>query len=178
MIESVLWTHQTTPFLDDDEDMQDPQMISKEIKWLKNQPPRLFAASLEGRLLEYSIETMMLVQETESNGGAIWSMAVNPQQTQLAIGCEDGFIRLFNIANGALDYLKSLEKHDGRILSLDWDSNRNWIVAGSGSSSIRKYDIDTGRCIGRMTVDTIKGEETIVWDLKMLTYVFCSETHL
>jgi len=49
----------------------------------------------------------------ESNGGAVWCMAVNHSQTLLAAGCQDGCVRLFNIADGLLEYVKTLDKQDG-----------------------------------------------------------------
>ena len=71
---------------------------------------RLFAASLDGRILEYSLDGLRVIQEADSHGGGVWSLASNPMQTRLAIGCEDGVIRIFDIEQGSLIYLQSLER--------------------------------------------------------------------
>jgi U3 small nucleolar RNA-associated protein 4 len=124
---------------------------------------------------------MAPIKALDSNGGAVWSMALicpDPENAaQLAIGCEDGFIRLLNIHSGALEYAKTLERHDGRILSLCWDSQANRLIAGSDKSTIRLYDLQTTRCIHRMTVDTLKGEDSIVWAVKALPYDLLSRIH-
>ena len=50
----------------------------------------------------------------DSMGGAVWCIAVNPQQTILAAGCEDGCIRLFDIADGGFEYMRSFEPTKGK----------------------------------------------------------------
>ncbi len=71
---------------------------------------RLIAASLDGRVLEFSLDGLRVIQEADSHGGGVWSMAANQMQTRLAIGCEDGVIRILDIEEGNLVYLKSLER--------------------------------------------------------------------
>ena len=56
----------------------------------------------------------------DSNGGAVWCLAVNSTGTRLAAGCEDGRIRLFDIEDGRLDYMRSFAPQNGRVLSLAW----------------------------------------------------------
>ena len=125
----------------------------------------LICATLQGQLLIF--QDLQLVLSVDSQGGAIWSMAVF--EDQVAIGCEDGFIRIFQFSAHPLDlcYQKTLERHDGRILSLDWKQDR--LVAGSDQSTCRVYDSTTGKSLLRMTFDALKDQPTIVWDLKMLT---------
>ena len=72
---------------------------------------RLIAASLDGRVLEFSLDGLRVIQEADSYGGGVWSMAANQMQTRLAIGCEDGVIRILDIEEGNLIYLKSLERY-------------------------------------------------------------------
>lgn len=71
---------------------------------------RLIAASLDGRILEYSLQGLRVIQEADSHGGGVWSMVANQSQTRLAIGCEDGVVRIFDIEEGNLIYMQSLEK--------------------------------------------------------------------
>lgn len=51
----------------------------------------------------------------ESNGGAIWCMAANPMGNFIAIGCEDGAVRLFSVQRNRLDYVRTFEKTDGMV---------------------------------------------------------------
>lgn len=72
---------------------------------------RMLAASLDGRILEYCLEGLRVIQEADSHGGGVWSMVSNQMQTRVAIGCEDGVIRILDIEEGNLIYLKSLERY-------------------------------------------------------------------
>ena len=56
----------------------------------------------------------------------------------------------------------------GPIISLAWDHTDTFIYTGSSNSSLRKYDVQSGRALQRMTMNTIKGESTIVWSLIVL----------
>lgn len=40
-------------------------------------------------------------------------MAVNADETRLAVGCEDGFVRLFDVSEGSFEYSRSLPGSDG-----------------------------------------------------------------
>jgi WD40 repeat protein len=52
----------------------------------------------------------------------------------------------------------------------DWSDA--WLVTGGSDSSLRKWDISTGRVIDRMGTDKIRGERTLVWTVGVLGYVF------
>lgn len=125
-----------------------------------------------------------------SQGGTIWSMAVNPGSTMLALGCEDGAIRILSLELGSLQHHRRLDRVKTRILSLAWGPpivKRNslgssesddddqedewadeWLVAGGSDSSLRKWDLASGRVVDRMGTDKIKGERTLVWTVQTL----------
>jgi U3 small nucleolar RNA-associated protein 4 len=95
-------------------------------------------------------------------------MAVNSIGTILAAGCEDGAVRLFDIADGNLEFVRAFEKQKGRVLSIAWTSDNSSIVTGSSHSSITMWDVKTGRAKKRMTVDRVKKEDTLVWSIASL----------
>lgn len=43
-----------------------------------------------------------------------------------------------------------------------------WLVTGGSDSSLRKWDVKTGRVIDRMGTDRIRGERTLVWAVGVL----------
>ncbi|ORX79829.1 WD40 repeat-like protein [Anaeromyces robustus] len=150
-VETVVWSHQN--------------------KLLKQQlltEPRLFISGLNGLITEYDIHTLLPKNEVSSNGGPVWCAAVNHKGTILAVGCEDGCIRLFDIADGNLEYMRSLDRQDGRILSLTWSYDDNTIISGSSVSIIHCLDVKLGQIIRRITIDKIRGEDTLVWALEAL----------
>lgn len=82
-----------------------------------------------------------------SQGGAIWSMAASPTGNYLAIGCEDGFVRLIQVAGDSFEHVTStrgtvykaavqprMSRVASRILSLAWGPPRRVVKNGDGSS--------------------------------------------
>ncbi|KAI0082243.1 WD40 repeat-like protein [Panus rudis PR-1116 ss-1] len=161
---------------------------------------RLFSAGGGNELAEWDIEKGCIRRTIASNGGSIWSISVNPSGTTLALGCEDGSIRLLSLEYDTLSHLRRLDRVKARILSLSWGppvprNHRNnpseergaaeapdtessdeeeeewadsWIVAGCSDSSVRKWDLKTGRVLDKMAADRSKGERTLVWAVGVL----------
>jgi U3 small nucleolar RNA-associated protein 4 len=136
------------------------------------------------------------IQRTlSSQGGAIWSISINPASTSLALGCEDGSIQLVSLEFDTFQHLRRLDRSKSRILALAWgppllresggrdstvredgDSSDededvwqdSWIVGGCSDSSLRKWDVSSGRILDRMGTDKIRGERTLVWTVGVL----------
>ena len=122
--------------------------------------------------------------------------------TILALGCEDGSIQLLSAEHDGLSHLRTLGKVGSRILSIAWgppiprsscpsagntpDSDNgsddendddwldSWLVTGCADSSIRKWDLSTGRITNRLTTDKTRGERTLVWAVSVLRCVSCT----
>ncbi|KAI8377206.1 quinon protein alcohol dehydrogenase-like superfamily [Choanephora cucurbitarum] len=160
-VESLAWAHQSVVANPDPEDT--PEEIAKELELLLQKPPRLFSSGLNPYIVEWDTTTMTIKKSCDSNGGAVWCLAVNSKGTRLAAGCEDGCIRMFDIADGNLEYIRSFEPQKGRVLSIAWAPNDEYIVSGGSDSAIRTWNPHTGRTIHRMTVAKNPKEQTLVW---------------
>ncbi|KAG8922794.1 U3 small nucleolar RNA-associated protein [Tulasnella sp. 418] len=116
----------------------------------------------------------------------------------LAIGCEDGSVRLISLLYGALEHHKRFDRSKSRILSIAWgppelkmskpsedtsmgdDTSSEvddeddegwedtWLVTGGSDSCIRKWNVKTGRTTDRMETDKARGERTLVWAVQVL----------
>jgi len=51
----------------------------------------------------------------------------------------------------------------------DWSDS--WLVTGGSDSSLRKWDVVTGRVVDRMGTDKMRGERTLVWTVGVLGYI-------
>lgn len=167
-VETLAWAHQDElssgdlEFYDEDER---PEALNR----LRAAPPKLFSAGTNGSITEWDTTTLQIKRRVESNGGAIWCMAVSPSQETIAIGCEDGAIRLFNIADDSLEYKQIFDRQRQRILSLSWaPEDDSTIVSGSADSSLRKWNAETGKTIHKMDVDRLPGKQTFVWSVVAL----------
>ena len=56
-----------------------------------------------------------------TQSGTLWSLAPNPSQTLLALGCADGSIRLLSLSDdGDLVHFRRFERTKARLLSIAW----------------------------------------------------------
>ncbi|KIY51389.1 WD40 repeat-like protein [Fistulina hepatica ATCC 64428] len=159
---------------------------------------RLFSSGGGSELVEWDIERGCIRRTIKSQGGAIWSIAANPAGTILALACEDGTVQLLSIAHDTLVYRCRFDRVKCRILSLAWgppippkqgttastvrtdsdlsedddDDADAWtdsfLVTGCSDSSLRKWDVSSGRVVDRMGTDKVRGERTLVWTVGVL----------
>lgn len=174
LIEALAWGYDTEAYADvsgnhaseDSDSASDSENMNIDTEFLSKTGtkvrliPRLFAATSDGILVEYSLNKLAPIHSTDSHGGgAIWCMEISPSNTHLVIGCEDGAIRLFDISGGGLSYVKSFaQRQKGRIVCLKWFDENTLISGGSGAEnqvdggSIRKWDAKSGTILQRMSI--------------------------
>ncbi|PBK77057.1 WD40 repeat-like protein [Armillaria solidipes] len=140
---------------------------------------RLFSSGGGSELLEWDTDRCCVRRSISSQGGSIWSISVNPASTQLAMGCEDGSIRILSLLDDDLVHLRKFDRVKSRLLSIAWgpptlkrvstgpeeeyEWSDSWLVTGGSDSSLRKWDAVTGRSSERMGTDKVRGERTLVW---------------
>ncbi|XP_078526337.1 U3 small nucleolar RNA-associated protein 4 homolog [Lissotriton helveticus] len=133
---------------------------------------RLFTAGLDGKILEYGLENLCIKYSLDGFGGPIWGIAANPSGSHLAIGCEDGSVKLFQILPDKIQFEKSFDRQKDRILSLSWLPSGTHIAAGS-IDAIRIFDVKSGHAVQRILVDrnraTSHNRECLVWSLAFLS---------
>ncbi|KAI9312630.1 WD40-repeat-containing domain protein [Dichotomocladium elegans] len=165
-VESIAWAHQS--IVTDQIDGGIPEEIEAELKYLHDKPPRLFSSGLNPYIIEWDTTTLTVKRSVDSNGGAVWCLATNSSGTRLAAGCEDGCIRLFDIEDGRLEYMRSFTPQKGRVLSVAWGPYDDMIVSGGTDSALRTWDVRTGQTLQRMVVDRVQKENTLVWSVAVL----------
>ncbi|KAL4093591.1 hypothetical protein PRIC1_011023 [Phytophthora ramorum] len=129
---------------------------------------RLFAASLDGTLWEVDLQRLCKKNVTDSNGGPIWSMVLDPQSQQLAVGCEDGRIRLFSFEDKQLFFRKAFLTTGGRVVSLAWHAKAQKIFSGSEAGIIHCWSAVSGRNESRITLESLAKQKAVVWSLTVL----------
>ncbi|XP_028410149.1 U3 small nucleolar RNA-associated protein 4 homolog [Dendronephthya gigantea] len=130
--------------------------------WSKS---RLFSSGLHGEITEWDLNRLDAKTCVDSYGGAVWSLAVNHEQTLMAAGCEDGCVRLFDITSEEIEYARVFSKQEGRILSLCWHKDGQILVAGGSDATIRVYEVSTGHARLCITLDTSSQRKALVWSL-------------
>ncbi|TDH72239.1 hypothetical protein CCR75_002748 [Bremia lactucae] len=135
--------------------------------WAPNSD-RLFASSLDGTLWELDLQNSCRKNVTDSNGGSVWCMVMDAKSQQLAVGCEDGRIRLFSFADDQLYFSKGFLPTGGRVVSLAWHAEANKLFSGSEKGVIYCWNAKTGRNESRITLETLAKQQSIVWSLAVL----------
>ncbi|WFD31341.1 U3 small nucleolar RNA-associated protein [Malassezia sp. CBS 17886] len=109
-----------------------------------------------------------------SQGGAIWSMAASPLSRYLAIGCEDGFVRLVDVAGDAFEHLGSgagaaprMTRVASRILALAWGPPRRkpraGVVAARGRGGRGAGDSDSDSDADSDSSSDSEGDAADAW---------------
>lgn len=137
----------------------------------KGTPPRLFSIGSSTQVTEWDLELLQPRTNLDCNAGPIWSIAVSPDQKNLAVGCEDGSLVMLDPTGGpgSLEYKYVLTRQKSRILSLAF-SGPGMIVGGCSDSHLKVWDCSQARgpIIARMPVDRVRNEATLVWAVIVL----------
>ncbi|KAI8619181.1 WD40-repeat-containing domain protein [Chytriomyces sp. MP71] len=177
-IESLVWVgEQEEEDEDDDEEVEEdrdgsPPNVNghnRHSNHIRAPKTRLLSAGLDGYVTEWDLVALAPKNRVESGGGAVWSMAVDVKGRRVALGCEDGCVRVFDVTLESLMFVASCDRQDGRILSVAYHPTKPIIAAGSSDSCIRLYSSTNYRLTSRLTVDTRPRDETLVWTLAYLS---------
>uniref|UniRef100_A0AAR2JMJ5 Anaphase-promoting complex subunit 4 WD40 domain-containing protein n=1 Tax=Pygocentrus nattereri TaxID=42514 RepID=A0AAR2JMJ5_PYGNA len=145
------------------------QAATEALAWVGD---RLFSAGLNGEIIEYDLDNNKTKYTIDAYGGPIWSITSNKQGTHLAVGCEDGTVKLFEVHEDRIQFERNLAKQKGRIISLSWHPSGSKIVAGM-MDVIHIFDTETGQSVQRLLVDrgvgTSRSQECVVWSVVYLS---------
>ncbi|KAG8012843.1 U3 small nucleolar RNA-associated protein 4-like protein [Nibea albiflora] len=133
---------------------------------------RLFSAGLNGEITEYDLENLKPKYTMEAYGGPIWAISSNSEGTLLAVACEDGTVKMFEVLEEGIQFQRNLDRQKGRIISLSWHPSGKLIAAGM-MDMIRIFDAETGHSTHRLLVDRGFGpsrcKEVVVWSIAFLS---------
>ncbi|XP_029953074.1 U3 small nucleolar RNA-associated protein 4 homolog isoform X1 [Salarias fasciatus] len=133
---------------------------------------RLFSAGLNGEVTEYDLETLRPRYSLEAYGGPVWTLSCNRQGTLLAVGCEDGTVKVFDVLPEKIQFQKNLDRQKGRIMSLSWHPDGTRIAAGT-MDMVRIFDAETGGATRRLLVErgpgAARSREVVVWSVVFLS---------
>ncbi|KAG8229179.1 hypothetical protein J437_LFUL001051, partial [Ladona fulva] len=138
-----------------------PEVSVESLVWCNGS---LFGAGLQGLVNEFDLKNLSIKSSHPVTAGACWCIDVDRNTTRIAAGTEEGYINILALTEDGLNLEKLLDKQEGRILSLAWDSSGKFIASGS-IGAVRVWSVETGHALHRMTT----GKQTNVLD----TLVWC-----
>lgn len=129
---------------------------------------RLFSTGHTGDLIEWDLKLLQSKQTMVLVGSIGWCLDVNRANDLVAVGTENGYINIFEVDEYGINYVKVLDKQEGRIICCKFDHTGDILVTGS-IDAVRIFDVKTGHVLHRMATGRAqKNKETIVWSLAVL----------
>jgi len=150
-----------TPYLDLVIHLQ-PDSPVESLAWAGN---RLFSVDLTGKLIEWDLTKLKPRYEHSPTGNALWSLDVNPAETEIAVGSEEGHINILSIENDEITYKSLFNKQSGRVLCLKFDKTGTKLVSGT-EGFVRIWNVLKGTTLHTMT---LINNDVIVWSLQVLS---------
>ena len=100
---------------------------------------RLFSVGLSGFVFQHYVcqrtpekmELSVVPEFWPVTSGSAWCMKYNEKRGKIAVGTEEGFVCIFDVVGDGLCFDKILDKQEGRVMSLDWHKDGQFIVTGS-----------------------------------------------
>jgi len=139
------------------------------LEWTKY--GHLLSTGIDGLINQYDIKTLMPTNSFDSGAGVVWTMKHSPTQDLIAIGGEDGIVRLYDVIDttddNCLQYNKSFERQDSRILSICWHP-RGKSLCTSGINTVRIWNSETGRMTRQLTLPKENQNDVTVWSCLFL----------
>jgi WD40 repeat protein len=82
--------------------------------------------------------TQIPITRIDGIGGQVWSIAISPDKTRLAVGCQDRITHLYELPSG--DELLQLRDHTGSVMSLAWSPDGRILATGGYDKRVFVYD--------------------------------------
>ncbi|WWC70746.1 uncharacterized protein I206_104697 [Kwoniella pini CBS 10737] len=110
------------------------------------------ASTLEGKLYFFDFHTTQLLHSAQLST-SITSMSLNRDSGLLSVICDDLTVRLIDIDTRRV--VRELRGFKGRILDTVFSPDSRWLIATSLDSTIRTFDIPTGRLVDAFKTSSI-----------------------
>ncbi|KAJ8904666.1 hypothetical protein NDN08_001184 [Rhodosorus marinus] len=117
---------------------------------------------LDGFVRFYDYRRRVGVKSLDSQGGAIWSLALSPDKHAIAAGCEDGSTKLVEVDELGNFNLRRLSKGGTRVTALEWSEDSRFLISGDSEGGIRKVEVASGKILETAQLSS-RNEDICVW---------------
>lgn len=91
----------------------------------------------------YDAESLQHLAVLNEGARVLTALAWSPDGRQLALGAQDGTVRVWDAATGK--GLLVLRSHQGQVNAVAWSLNGRRLASGGNDSKVRIWDVDTGQ---------------------------------
>ncbi|WVQ82957.1 hypothetical protein IAT38_005093 [Cryptococcus sp. DSM 104549] len=110
------------------------------------------ASTLEGKLYFFDFHTTQQLHQVQLDS-SVTAMTLNRDSGLLAVTCDDLVVRLVDTETRRV--VRELRGFKGRILDVTFSPDSRWIIATSLDSTVRTFDIPTGRLVDAFRTSSI-----------------------
>jgi WD40 repeat protein len=118
------------------------QMTTAAIFDIQSVGSRLFVADKAGMLTEIDMNSLTVVNHVKASEKSIRTIAVHPSSGELAVGCSDNYIRVYNLATMELNY--EWEAHLNSVFTLRYTPMGDYLLSGSRDARLKVWDVAAG----------------------------------
>jgi WD40 repeat protein len=118
------------------------QMTKAPIFDIQSYGSRIFVGDKEGMLSEIDITRVVITNRVKVSDKSIRSIAILPETGELAVGCSDHFIRIYDLVT--LELKKEWEAHQNSVFILRYTPDGNYLLSGSRDARLKTWDIRAG----------------------------------
>ncbi|KAG8843287.1 U3 small nucleolar RNA-associated protein [Tulasnella sp. 330] len=123
---------------------------------------RMFSSGGGTDIVEWDLCTGSILRTYPVNGGSVWCLAINPANTLLAAGCDDGGVQVLALTDDirGMEWHKRMDSGKGKVLSVAWGP-----PTLSSHSTPRRTNLTAGtRANTRVGEDTSDSESSSASD--------------
>ena len=100
------------------------------------------------RLESRELLTGKLRKSIEHELGQVWGMCVSPDEKYVALGCDDGVIRLYDPST--LKLVRELNGHKSGVFTCSFTRDGREMASISPEDGVRVWDVERGACISHI----------------------------
>ncbi len=104
-----------------------------------SQGKRLLSGSEDGRVCVWDVARQEMIRELSTPGTPVWSVAVSPDDTVVAVAGQDAFVRLFSLTTGEL--LDEKAVHRDWVRSVSFAPQGALLASGSGDGTVCVWSV-------------------------------------
>lgn len=144
-----------------------PENPSRSVEGIVWSGKRLFCVSVDGIVYEWNVETASIVNIAQGVGKTFWCIDNHPDDSDLAVGTDEGYINIYDITDKGLTYTRVFHKEKNRIMTCRFSFDGKYLITGC-LDYIGVWFVQKGICVNRIPIPTTNAREenSIIWSLQ------------
>jgi COMPASS component SWD3 len=106
-------------------------------------------------------QSKQVFKSLRGHGNYVSSVAFSPSTDQLASGCFDEFVRVWDTRTGTC--VRTLAAHSEPVTSVEWGCSGKLLASGSYDGLVRVWDAPSGQCVASLVEPGLPPVGSVRW---------------